>query len=124
LPDAASARETSAAPSNRAVAAAAKCARSMWTTFLKRPETGIWSCREGRAGKIPNWGRSVSTFDGAFAAGSGGDGGEKILFWVQSDLGRPVLSAKIFRFTFDPNHFYIPRHPGPHKGAFRDRHER
>ena len=39
-------------------------------------------------------------------------------------MGRPVLSAKIFRFTFDPNHFYTHRHPGPHKGAFRDRHER
>jgi hypothetical protein len=35
-----------------------------------------------------------------------------------------VPSAKIFRFTFDANHFYIRRHPGPHKGAFRDRHER
>src|ERR1700684_1178252 len=42
----------------------------------------------------------------------------------QSDLGRPVLFAKIFRFTFDPNHLHIPRHPGPHKGAFRDRHGR
>src|ERR1700677_4936260 len=42
----------------------------------------------------------------------------------QSDLGRPVLCAKIFRFTFDPNHLHISRHPGPHKGAFRDRHER
>jgi hypothetical protein len=36
----------------------------------------------------------------------------------------PALSAKIFRFTSAPNHFYIPRHPGPHRGAFRDRHER
>src|ERR1700691_3705969 len=42
----------------------------------------------------------------------------------QSDLGRPVLCAKIFWFTFDPNHLHISRHPGPHKGAFRDRHER
>src|ERR1700721_176245 len=32
--------------------------------------------------------------------------------------------AKIFRFTFDANHFTTSRHPGPHKGAFRDRHER
>ena len=39
-------------------------------------------------------------------------------------MGRPVPFAKIFRFSFDPNHFYISRHPGPHKGAFRDRHER
>ena len=39
-------------------------------------------------------------------------------------MGRPVPLAKIFRFTSDPNHFYISRHPGPHKGAFRDRHER
>jgi len=36
----------------------------------------------------------------------------------------PALPIKIFRFTFHPNHFYIPRHPGPHKGAFRDRHGR
>ena len=36
----------------------------------------------------------------------------------------PVLFAKIFRFSFDPNHFYIYRRPGPHRGAFRDRHER
>jgi hypothetical protein len=43
---------------------------------------------------------------------------------IQADLGRPVLFAKIFRFSFDPNHLYISRHPGPHKGAFRDRHER
>ena len=42
----------------------------------------------------------------------------------QPDLGRPVLFAKIFRFTSDPNHLHIPRHPGPHKGAFRDRHGR
>src|SRR3984957_20278552 len=33
-------------------------------------------------------------------------------------------SAKIFSFPSDPNHLHIPRHPGPHKGAFRDRHER
>ena len=25
----------------------------------------------------------------------------------------PALFAKIFPFTFDPNHFYIYRHPGP-----------
>jgi hypothetical protein len=43
---------------------------------------------------------------------------------IQSDLGRPVPFAKIFQFTSDPNHFYISRHPGPHEGAFRDRHER
>jgi hypothetical protein len=38
----------------------------------------------------------------------------------------PVQSplTKIFRFTSDPNHFSIRGHPGPHKGAFRDRHER
>ena len=42
----------------------------------------------------------------------------------QSDLGCPVPLAKIFRFTSDPNHLYIRRHPDPHKGAFRDRHER
>jgi hypothetical protein len=28
----------------------------------------IGPCRRGRAGKIPNWAGSVSTFDGAFAA--------------------------------------------------------
>jgi len=42
----------------------------------------------------------------------------------QCDLGRPVLSEKIFPFLSDPNHLHIPRHPGPHKGAFRDRHGR
>jgi hypothetical protein len=36
----------------------------------------------------------------------------------------PALLRKIFRFTFHPNHLHNPRHPGPHKGAFRDRHER
>ena len=36
----------------------------------------------------------------------------------------PALNRKIFPFSFDPNHFYIVRHPGPHRGAFRDRHER
>jgi hypothetical protein len=36
----------------------------------------------------------------------------------------PALNRKIFRFTFDPNHFYIHRRPGPHRGAFRDRHGR
>jgi hypothetical protein len=35
-----------------------------------------------------------------------------------------VPIAKIFPFTFGANHFYIRCHPGPHKGAFRDRHER
>jgi hypothetical protein len=42
----------------------------------------------------------------------------KLMLPVQSPL------AKIFLFSSDPNHFYILRHPGPHKGAFRDRHER
>ena len=36
----------------------------------------------------------------------------------------PAVNRKIFRFTFEPNHFYIHRRPGPHRGAFRDRHER
>jgi hypothetical protein len=49
---------------------------------------------------------------------------EKILPWIQPDLGRPVPFAKIFSFTFDPNHLHILRYPGPHKGAFRDRHGR
>jgi hypothetical protein len=42
----------------------------------------------------------------------------KLMLPVQSPL------AKIFPFPFYPNHFYLSRHPGPHKGAFRDRHER
>jgi hypothetical protein len=42
----------------------------------------------------------------------------------QGDLGRPVPSAKIFPFLFEPNHLLIFRHPGPHRGAFRDRHGR
>src|ERR1700722_700742 len=33
-------------------------------------------------------------------------------------------SAKIFSFPSDPNHLHIAPHPGPHKGAFRDRHGR
>ena len=39
-------------------------------------------------------------------------------------LSRPAPFVKIFLFPFDPNHFSIRGHPGPHKGAFRDRHER
>src|SRR5258708_1509516 len=42
----------------------------------------------------------------------------------QADLPSPVPFPKIFRFAVDPNHFYIPRHPVPHRGAFRDRHGR
>jgi hypothetical protein len=42
----------------------------------------------------------------------------KLMLPVQSPL------AKIFLFPSDANHLHIPRHPGPHKGAFRDRHER
>ena len=44
--------------------------------------------------------------------------GIKLMLPVQSPL------AKIFPFPSDPNHLHIPRYPGPHKGAFRDRHER
>jgi hypothetical protein len=44
--------------------------------------------------------------------------GIRLMLPVQS------LLAKIFPFLFDPNHFYISRHPGPHRGAFRDRHGR
>jgi hypothetical protein len=43
---------------------------------------------------------------------------------IQSDATCQVPFAKIFPFSFDPNHLHIPRHPGPHKGAFRDRHGR
>src|SRR3984893_13895227 len=41
----------------------------------------------------------------------------------QADLGRPVLVAKIFRFTRRANHLYkfAPSHPT--RGAYRDRHE-
>ena len=42
----------------------------------------------------------------------------------QADATSPVPFAKIFRFTFDPNHFYNARIPARYKGAFRDRHER
>jgi hypothetical protein len=34
----------------------------------------------------------------------------KLMLPIQSPL------AKIFRFSFDPNHFYISRHPGPLQG--------
>jgi hypothetical protein len=36
----------------------------------------------------------------------------------------PAPFAKIFPFPFDANHRHISRHPGPHRGAFRDRHGR
>src|ERR1700733_1548966 len=39
-------------------------------------------------------------------------------------LSRPVPFVKIFLFPFGANHFSIRGHPGPHRGAFRDRHER
>src|SRR5882757_605489 len=42
----------------------------------------------------------------------------------QSDLPCPVRFAKIFRFALHPNQIYIHRRPAPHRGAFRDRHER
>jgi hypothetical protein len=43
---------------------------------------------------------------------------------IQADLGRPVLSVKIFPFPSEPNHLHIFRHLVPHRGAARDRHER
>src|SRR5580658_9781609 len=42
----------------------------------------------------------------------------------QGDLGCPVAFAKIFSFPSDANHLHVLRHPGPHRGAFRDRHGR
>jgi hypothetical protein len=44
--------------------------------------------------------------------------------WDQFDSTCPVLPAKISDFSSHPNHLYNSRHPGPHTGAFRDRHER
>src|SRR5260370_601711 len=38
---------------------------------------------------------------------------------ANQSFGCPAPFAKIFRFTPDPNHFYISRHPVPHRGAFR-----
>src|ERR1700733_12078498 len=51
---------------------------------------------------------------------------------LQTDFARrgksanrcPAPFAKIFRFTFDPNHFYIAPRSVLARGAFRDRHER
>ena len=40
------------------------------------------------------------------------------LIWVV----QPLLQK--YSVLFDPNQFYIVRHPGPHRGAFRDRHGR
>src|SRR3984885_14023880 len=42
------------------------------------------------------------------------------------NLMLPVQSplAKIFPFSFDPNHFYVVSIPAHTQGAFRDRHER
>src|SRR6266851_4682740 len=50
--------------------------------------------------------------------------GGRIVVTSQSDLGRPVLVAKIFRFTRRANHLYkfAPSHPT--RGAYRDRHGR
>jgi hypothetical protein len=42
----------------------------------------------------------------------------------QTDSTCPVPSPKIFPFGPDPNHRHILRHPGPHRGAYRDRHGR
>ena len=42
----------------------------------------------------------------------------------QSDSTGPVPFAKIFLFPFHPNHLHIRARSRPHKGAFRDRHER
>ena len=42
----------------------------------------------------------------------------------QADASGPVPFAKIFRFSPDPNHLYIRRHPASSRGAFRDRHGR
>ena len=42
----------------------------------------------------------------------------------QSDFTCPAALAKRFPFPAYPNHFYIARHPVPHRGAFRDRHGR
>ena len=36
----------------------------------------------------------------------------------------PVPLAKIFMFSFDPNHLHVARVPAHTQGAFRDRHER
>jgi hypothetical protein len=43
---------------------------------------------------------------------------------IQAVSTCPVLLAKIFPFPSDANHLHIFRHPGPHRGAFRDRHGR
>ena len=42
----------------------------------------------------------------------------------QADLGRPVLVAKIFRFTRRANHLYKFAPSYPTRGAYRDRHGR
>jgi hypothetical protein len=44
--------------------------------------------------------------------------------WANHPFVCPALVAKKFLFTSEPNHFYIHRCPGPHRGAFRDRHGR
>jgi hypothetical protein len=36
----------------------------------------------------------------------------------------PAVTAKIFCFAIAPNHIYSFRHPGPRRGAYRDRHGR
>jgi hypothetical protein len=48
----------------------------------------------------------------------------KIRVTHQTDLPRPVVARKIFRFSANPNHLYNRRHPVPARGAYRDRHGR
>ena len=43
---------------------------------------------------------------------------------IQSDLGRPVVYAKIYFFPLAPNQWLLRRCPASTRGAYRDRHER
>jgi hypothetical protein len=42
----------------------------------------------------------------------------EFLLRFQADLPCPVVAQKIIRFTSDPNHRLIPRHPVPYEGRF------
>jgi hypothetical protein len=50
---------------------------------------------------------------------TGGYTRKKFVERDQSDLGCPVLFAKIFPFPIAPNQIYNPRHPVPQRGVSR-----
>jgi hypothetical protein len=56
--------------------------------------------------------------------GAGGESEDSAHCDCASRRPKFISENQKFCFPFDPNQFYISRHPGPHGGAFRDRHRR